>query len=59
GMLLTPYPEVFGIAVTAGFVAVTLAAHCIFGVVMGLAARAMTSRWQIGQQPPGNPKPGG
>ena len=44
GMLLTPYPEVFGIAVTAGFVAVTLAAHCIFGVVMGLAARAMTSR---------------
>ncbi|PYJ86712.1 MAG: hypothetical protein DME22_04365 [Verrucomicrobia bacterium] len=31
---------------------------CIFGIVMGLAAHGMTSRWQIGQQPPGNPKPG-
>lgn len=35
GMLFTPYPATFGIRVTAVFVAVTLAAHGIFGVVMG------------------------
>jgi hypothetical protein len=39
GMLLTPYPGVFGIRVTKTFVAVTLAAHLIFGIVLGLWAR--------------------
>jgi hypothetical protein len=34
-MLLTPYPATFGIRITAVFVAVTLAAHAIFGVTMG------------------------
>ena len=36
GMLLTPYPGIFGIRVTPTFVAVTLAAHLIFGVALGL-----------------------
>lgn len=35
GMLVTPYPATFGIRMTGVFVAVTLAAHAIFGVTMG------------------------
>lgn len=35
-MLLTPYPGFFSIPVTALFVAVTLTAHVIFGVALGL-----------------------
>jgi hypothetical protein len=42
GMLFTPYPGVFGIPLTARFVAVTLTAHIIFGVVMGLTARRLS-----------------
>jgi len=34
-LLLSPYGQFFGIAVTALFVAVTLAAHLIFGATMG------------------------
>ncbi len=41
-MLLTPYPKFFGIALTPKFVMVTVAAHSIFGIVMGLAARALS-----------------
>ena len=37
-MLFTPYPETFGIRVTTTFVVVTLTAHLIFGVAMGLAS---------------------
>jgi len=44
GMLLTPYPAVFGIPVTAHFVAVTVAAHAIFGVGLGLTVRWL-GRW--------------
>jgi hypothetical protein len=43
GMLLTPYPKFFGIHVTVGFVIVTLVAHGIFGVMMGLMVRALSS----------------
>ena len=39
GMLFTPYPAVFGIPITARFVIVTVAAHAIFGVGLGKAAR--------------------
>ena len=39
GMLFTPYPRVFHIAVTSRFVLVTMAAHAIFGVGLGLAVR--------------------
>jgi hypothetical protein len=41
GMLITPYPQVFGIEVTTRFVAVTVAAHAIFGVGLGLTVRAL------------------
>ena len=44
GMLLTPYPNTFGISVTSLFIAVTLVAHLIFGVAMGLG----THRLQTG-----------
>jgi len=46
GMLFTPYPGVFGIPVTARFVVVTLAAHAIFGVAMGLTAMKLSRRQQ-------------
>jgi hypothetical protein len=46
GMLLTPYPQVFGIRVGATFIAATLAAHLIFGVVLGLVARSMSRAWR-------------
>jgi hypothetical protein len=46
GMLLTPYPSVFGIPVTATFVVVTLSAHFIFGLVMGECTRWMGERWR-------------
>jgi len=45
GMLFTPYPAVFHIPVTGRFVAVTLAVHAIFGVVLGLSARALAGRF--------------
>jgi hypothetical protein len=35
---VTAYPATFGIRVTATFVAVTLAAHLIFGITMGLTS---------------------
>jgi len=45
GMLLTPYPQVFNIPVTTRFVMVTVAAHAIFGIGLGLAVRWLaTSR---------------
>jgi len=44
GMLLTPYPQVFNIAVTTRFIAVTVAAHAIFGVGLGLTVRAIARR---------------
>jgi hypothetical protein len=44
GMLLTPYPRMFGIAVTARFVVVTLAAHAIFGTGLGLSVRWLAQR---------------
>lgn len=37
-MLFTPYPATFGIRMTETFVIVTLAAHLIFGVTMGLGS---------------------
>ena len=41
GMLFTPYAKFFGIALMSRFVVVTLAAHLVFGVVMGLSALAL------------------
>ena len=45
-MLFTPYPGFFQIARTARFVVVTLAAHLVFGVVLGLWVR-----WQMARRP--------
>ena len=39
GMLLTPYPTVFGIPITLRFVVVTVAAHALFGIGLGLSTR--------------------
>ena len=47
GMLFTPYPGVFGIHLSALFVAVTLVAHLIFGVVMGLSVKRFSLRWRV------------
>jgi hypothetical protein len=44
GMLLTPYPQVFNIPVTRHFVMVTIAAHGIFGVGLGLVVRWLANR---------------
>src|SRR5262249_37253216 len=41
GMLLTPYPKMFDIPVTAHFVLVTMAAHAVFGVCLGLVAKGL------------------
>jgi hypothetical protein len=49
-MLITPYPQVFGIQVTTRFVIVTVAAHAIFGVGLGLTVRALAK--QVGGQRP-------
>lgn len=47
-MLFTPYPGFFAIRVTALFVAVTLSAHLIFGVTLGLYARREARQWPSG-----------
>lgn len=48
GMLLTPYPQVFHIAVTPRFIAVTAAAHAIFGVILGLLVNLLWRRVTLG-----------
>jgi hypothetical protein len=44
GMLLTPYPRVFGIPISTRFVVVTMAAHAAFGVGLGLSVKAIAER---------------
>ena len=39
GMLLTPYPQIFNIPVTTRFVMVSVVAHAIFGIILGLAVQ--------------------
>jgi len=43
GMLFTPYPSVFSIAVTGRFIAVTVTAHAIFGAILGLVVHKLAS----------------
>jgi hypothetical protein len=52
GMLLTPYPQVFNIPVNPRFVVVTVAAHAIFGVALGLTVRALARRFRDDVQLP-------
>jgi hypothetical protein len=47
-MLFTPYTTFFGITPAALFVVVTLTAHIIFGVAMGLYTRRAATRWAHG-----------
>jgi hypothetical protein len=44
-MLFTPYTAFFGIGLTALFVVVTLSAHLIFGVALGLFAKKWSLNW--------------
>jgi hypothetical protein len=44
GLLLSPYASAFGIPLSAKFVAVTVAAHAVFGIVMGLWLRRSVTR---------------
>jgi hypothetical protein len=44
-MLFTPYTKFFGIHLAALFVVVTLSAHMIFGIAMGLYPRHAARRW--------------
>jgi hypothetical protein len=43
-MLFTPYPQFFGIKVGTAFVVVTLTAHLIFGVTLGLMFRRYSAK---------------
>jgi hypothetical protein len=44
-MLFTPYTTFFGIHMTARFVVVTLAAHAIFGMMLGKSAAWFERHW--------------
>lgn len=44
GMLFTRYPSAFNIPVTPRFILVTVAAHAIFGVGLGLAVQSLERR---------------
>jgi hypothetical protein len=45
-MLITPYTSFFAIRMTALFIVVTIAAHVIFGIGLGLFARWMQQNWR-------------
>jgi hypothetical protein len=46
-MLFTPYTGFFGIGLTTKFVVATLSAHLIFGIALGLYAKAKAFRWPV------------
>jgi hypothetical protein len=45
GMLFTPYPHIFGIPISPRFVLVTLAAHAVFGVCLGICVKNLFRRF--------------
>jgi hypothetical protein len=47
-MLFTPYTQFFGINQTARFVVVTLIAHILFGIALGLYTRRKAMQWTMG-----------
>ena len=49
GMLFTPYPAYFQIPLTTRFVVVTLAAHTVFGIIMGWTMLRMWNAHPAGQ----------
>jgi hypothetical protein len=50
-MLLTPYPAIFGIHVTASFVVATVLAHAIFGLSLGLCVQRLARRMRFARLP--------
>jgi hypothetical protein len=46
GMLLTPYTSVFAISITMRFIIVTIAAHAIFGLALGITAGWLERRFR-------------
>ena len=50
-LLASPYASFFRIQLTLRFVVVTLAAHLVFGVGLGLWARSHARRWFVGTAP--------
>src|SRR4051794_18166284 len=46
-MLFTPYTSFFGIGMTTRFVVVTLTAHLIFGIALGLYTKMKAMDWKI------------
>jgi hypothetical protein len=46
-MLLTLYPQFFAIPLTTLFVAITLTAHLVFGLALGLVTRWLALRWLL------------
>jgi hypothetical protein len=46
-LLCSPYTSYFGIPMSRTFVVVTLTAHVIFGVVMGICCRELSRRAAI------------
>jgi hypothetical protein len=50
-MLLTPYPAVFGIHVTAGFIVATVLAHAIFGLSLWLCVQRLACRMRFARVP--------
>jgi hypothetical protein len=57
-MLFTPYTNFFGIGTTLRFVIVTMVAHLIFGVALGLYARWKATHWTLAMPPWGMIAPG-
>jgi hypothetical protein len=50
-MLLTPYAEVFGYRRDAKFLAVTIGAHVVYGLVLWLALRLWAGGWGVRLRP--------
>jgi hypothetical protein len=46
-MLASPYTSFFGIGMTGLFVVVTMTAHGIFGVALGLWSKSQAQRWPV------------
>jgi hypothetical protein len=45
GLLISPYAGFFGIGLTTRFVVVTVSAHLVFGVGLGLHFAGHAGRW--------------
>jgi hypothetical protein len=52
-MLTTPYAKFFSIPLNGRFVAVTMAAHVVFGIALGLVARGLARRERFDALPVG------